>query len=80
MGTEGLIQRKGKIAGDSLTIVFDSSATHSFVSQTCVERLNLSVSPLEVDLVVSTPSGETLVTDSGSMRCTLVLGEETFPY
>ena len=75
---EGLIQRTGEITGNTLTVIFDSGATHSFVSHACVKRLNLSVLPLEVELVVSTPSGETLVADSGSVRCTLVLEGRRF--
>ena len=77
---KGPTQGKGEFTGNFLTITFDSGATHSFVSPTCAEHLNLSVSPLEVELVVPTPSGETLVTDSGSMRCNLVLRRKTFPY
>jgi hypothetical protein len=76
--TEGLTQRTGEIAGNTLTVVFDSGATHSFVSQTCAERLNLSVSPLMVELMVSTPRGETLVANSGSMCCTLVFEGRPF--
>ena len=76
--TEGLIQRTGEIAGNTLTVVFDSGATHSFVSQTCAERLNLSVSSLMVELVISTPSGETIVANFGSMCCTLVLEGRPF--
>src|ERR1044072_1807384 len=75
---EGLIQRTGEIASNTLTVIFDSGATHSFISHACVERLNLSVLPLEVELVVSTPSCETLVADSGSVRCTLVLEGRRF--
>ena len=79
VGTEGLIQRTDEITGNSLTIVFTSSATHSFASQACAERLNLSIFPVGVGLVVPTPSGETLVTDSGCMRCNLFLRRKIFP-
>ncbi|XP_017431916.1 uncharacterized protein LOC108339289 [Vigna angularis] len=35
-------------------VLFDSGATHSFVSEACVERLGLVVKELQCDLVVST--------------------------
>ena len=41
-----LIQRDCEIAGNTLTALFDSGATHSFIAMDCVNRLKLSVSAL----------------------------------
>ncbi|XP_017428667.1 uncharacterized protein LOC108336713 [Vigna angularis] len=41
--------------GASCVTLFDSGATHSFVSKACVEKLELVVRELPCDLVVSTP-------------------------
>ncbi|XP_017413022.1 uncharacterized protein LOC108324592 [Vigna angularis] len=46
-------------------VLFDSGATHSFVSDACVERLGLTVGELQCDLVVSTPT-------TGLVRTSLV--------
>ena len=45
-------------------MLFDSGATHSFISYLCVEKPKLSVSSLNKDLVVETPtSGSVLTSD-----------------
>ncbi|XP_029130694.1 uncharacterized protein LOC109815756 [Cajanus cajan] len=59
IGTEAktsseLVKGKGKADGNDISILFDSGASHSFISYECVARLNLVVSSLCVDLVVST--------------------------
>ncbi|XP_020209682.1 uncharacterized protein LOC109794650 [Cajanus cajan] len=51
-----LVKGKGKADGNDISILFDSSASHSLISYECVARLNLVVSSLCVDLVVSTPA------------------------
>ncbi|XP_020209473.1 uncharacterized protein LOC109794435 [Cajanus cajan] len=51
-----LVKGKGKADGNDISILFDSGASHSFISYECVGRLNLVVSSLCVDLVVSTPA------------------------
>ncbi|XP_020203841.1 uncharacterized protein LOC109789334 [Cajanus cajan] len=62
-----LVKGKGKADGNDISILFDSGASHSFISYECVARLNLVVSSLCVDLVVSTPaSGSVLTSESSS--------------
>ncbi|XP_020240109.1 uncharacterized protein LOC109818963 [Cajanus cajan] len=51
-----LVKGKGKVDGNDISILFDSGASYSFISYECVTRLNLVVSSLCVDLVVSTPA------------------------
>ncbi|XP_020203898.1 uncharacterized protein LOC109789379 [Cajanus cajan] len=48
-----LVKGKGKADGNDISILFDSGASH-FISYECVARLNLVVSSLCVDLVIST--------------------------
>jgi len=52
------------ILGTQLSVLFDSGATHSFISDDCVKKLNLPVRELNVELVVSTPTEGTIVTSS----------------
>ena len=54
------------IDGKSLCVLYDSGATHSFVSESIVLELGLPAKELQYDLVVSTPA-------SGLIRTSTVL-------
>ncbi|XP_020231057.1 uncharacterized protein LOC109811672 [Cajanus cajan] len=54
--SENLIQGTCFIAETPFVVLFDSGATHSFISVSCVRKLNLPVSLLDYDLVVETPT------------------------
>jgi len=45
-GSGNLIMGSCMIAGTSCYVLYDSGATHSFVSNACVQRLGLSVREL----------------------------------
>ena len=45
-------------------VLYDSGATHSFVSNACVERLGLPVRELQCELAVSTPASGLVRTSS----------------
>ncbi|XP_027916066.1 uncharacterized protein LOC114175508 [Vigna unguiculata] len=51
-----LIIRSCVIAGRGLRVLYDSGATHSFVSESVEEELSLPGRELQYDLVVSTPA------------------------
>ena len=57
------------IFGKSCCVLFDSGVTHSFVSESCVRELGLSVCELQFDLVVSTPASGLVRTSSECARC-----------
>ncbi|XP_052736620.1 uncharacterized protein LOC128197836 [Vigna angularis] len=57
--------------GASCVTLFDSGATHSFVSKACVERLGLVVRELPCDLVVSTPTAGLVRTSNVCSRCSI---------
>ncbi|XP_052723111.1 uncharacterized protein LOC128193524 [Vigna angularis] len=44
------------VHGKSCYMLYDSGATHSFISKACVEKLGLAESEMQFDLVVSTPA------------------------
>lgn len=48
--------------GKNVHVLFDSGATHTFVSLICVENLGLSVFHLECELVVPSPTSEQVST------------------
>src|ERR1044072_6879715 len=73
-----LIQGTCTIAGTPLVVLFDSGATHSFISVDCVKRLELPVVDLPYELVVSTPATNSLVTSTACLQCPLAFEGRTF--
>jgi len=63
-GSGNLVIGRCMIAGESLCVLYDSGATHSFVSIACVERLGLPVYELHCELAVSTPASGLVRTSS----------------
>ena len=50
-------------------MLYDYGATHSFVLESCVQELGLSVSELQFDFVVSTPTSGLVRTSTMCTRC-----------
>jgi len=63
-GSGNLVMGRCMIAGESLCVLFDSGATHSFASFACVEPLGLPVRELQCELAVSTPASGLVRTSS----------------
>ncbi|XP_057443943.1 uncharacterized protein LOC130736115 [Lotus japonicus] len=76
--TDDLIQVTCVIAGNSLMVLFDSGATHSFIAEECVEKLGLLTADLPFDLVVTTPAADRLVTRTTCLRCPLIYEDRKF--
>jgi len=57
------------ITGMKCCVLYDSGATHSFVSDACVKRLGLLVCELQCELVISTPTSSLFRTSSLCARC-----------
>jgi len=57
------------IDGRSLCVLYDSGATHSFVSESIVLELSLPAKELQYDLVVSTPASGLIRTLTVCARC-----------
>ncbi|XP_017420281.1 uncharacterized protein LOC108330301 [Vigna angularis] len=55
--------------GRNVHVLFDSGATHSFISLLCVEILGLSMFDLGCELVVSTPTSGQVSTSSICVGC-----------
>jgi len=68
-GSGNLVMGSCVIAGKPACFLYDSGVTHSFVSETCVQRLGLPVFELQCDLVVSTPASGLVRTSSLCARC-----------
>ncbi|KAK2403361.1 hypothetical protein QL285_052808 [Trifolium repens] len=83
MGTElsgqasNAIHESRHIAGNSLTALIDTGATHSFISLACANRLSLNVSVLPFDLNVLTPAKD-LVVNTACLHCLVVIQNRDF--
>jgi len=61
-----------------LIAIIDIGATHSFISGSCVERLNLVVTPLLRGMVIDTPASGSVTTSSVCARCPVNFGNVDF--
>ena len=71
--SDRLVQGVCLLAGHSLHVLYDSGATHSFISSSCVEALQLPVQDLLLDLHVSTPTAELVVASQVCIGCPLIV-------
>ena len=67
-----LIQGKCLIRDHSLIVLYDSGATHSFISELCVGMLDLPISELPYELLVSTPTGDKVLTSTICLNCPII--------
>jgi len=68
-GSGNLVMGSCMIVGTSCCVLYDSGATHPFVSDACVNRLGLSMCELQCELVVSTATSCLVRTSSLCARC-----------
>ena len=59
-------------------MLYDSGATHSFISHDCVDRLGLSMSELPYMLVVSTPARKPVKTCQCCLNCHFQIDGRSF--
>ena len=76
--SDNLIQGTCFIAGRCLKVLFDSGATHSFVSKLCVDDIGLPVRELHFKLLVSTPASETVLISVVCAECPIVVERRRF--
>ena len=54
-----------------MLVLFDSGASHSFISHDCVKKLGLSTRDLGCELIVSTPASGLVLTNSACVGCSM---------
>jgi hypothetical protein len=63
---EGIPEGEPVLAGTfflndhSAIVLFDSGATHNFVSKACTQKCNLVIEPISAPYMISTPGGQTV--------------------
>jgi len=62
----------------SVLVLFDSGATHSFISEECVSKLGLVVRDLGCELTISTPASGQVSTNSVCARCSIEVARRRF--
>ena len=73
-----LIQDTCEVDGKILTVLYDLGAYHSFVSRDCMSALQMPISELPYDLLVSTPTNEPIKTNHICMKVSLRIDGRTF--
>ncbi|XP_040868867.1 uncharacterized protein [Glycine max] len=76
--SDDLIQGKCLIVDKLLYVLYDSGATHSFISHACVERLGLCTTKLPYDIVVSTSTNEPVITSRMCLKCPIIVEGRSF--
>ncbi|KAL5128316.1 hypothetical protein HKD37_14G040582 [Glycine soja] len=76
--SKDLIQGKCFTSGIPSLVLFDSGETYSFTSYLCVEKLKLSMSSLNKDLVVETPTNGFVLTSNVCLNCPVEIFGRTF--
>ncbi|XP_027915906.1 uncharacterized protein LOC114175326 [Vigna unguiculata] len=64
--------------GKVVLVLFDSGATHSFISDACVSKLSLEKRDLDCELLVSTPSLGHVATSSVCVGCLMEVAGRKF--
>jgi len=59
-------------------VLFDSGATHSFLSNECVRRLGLTMQELGCELLVTTPASGDVSTTSMCVGCPMEVSGRRF--
>jgi predicted aspartyl protease len=54
---ESVLTGTFSLNGHSIIILFDTGATHDFISKTCTQRQQLAIEPTNTPYVISTPGG-----------------------
>lgn len=76
--SEDLIQGKCIIKGHLFNVLYNSGATHSFISNECIKYLKLLISLLAYGLVVSTLINILIITSLASTNCHIYIGNRYF--
>jgi hypothetical protein len=75
--TTGVVTGTIPLFGSVACVLFDSGATHSFISLSYVKLCRLSTEPLEQNICVATPVGDTITCKKCVDKCPIVIEGRT---
>jgi hypothetical protein len=75
----GVVTSTIPLFGSVAYILFDSGATHSFISSTYVKLCKLSIKPLEQNICVATPIGDPMTCRKCVDNCPIIIEGKTLP-
>nr|KYP55705.1 hypothetical protein KK1_001929 [Cajanus cajan] len=73
-----LVKGKGKATSKDVMILFDSGATHSFISYACAAMLGVPVCDLGLRLLVSTPASASVIASELCVGFPVVVNEKKY--
>nr|KYP48551.1 hypothetical protein KK1_029784 [Cajanus cajan] len=79
VGSNDLIRGKFIINNRVVDVLYDFGATHSFISLDCVRGLELLISSLPYEIIVSTPSNKPIITSNVCLNCSVMVHRRMFP-
>lgn len=63
-----------------LIVIIDTGATHSFISLSCAERLNIVMTPMLRWMVIDTPTNSSVTTSLVCVKCLVNFGNVDFEF
>jgi len=75
---DNLIRGMCFINSTPLIAIIDTCATHSFISLSCAERLNLVMTPMLRGMVIDTPANGSVTTSLDCVKCHVNFGNVDF--
>ncbi|XP_057758545.1 uncharacterized protein LOC130979186 [Arachis stenosperma] len=78
MQSDALIQGQCYVKNRFLTVLYDSGASHSFISLTVARELGLDFSELNFDLIVHTPASQNALTSLVCLQVPFTIRNRTF--
>ena len=76
--SKDLVQGACEVNFKVLIVLYDSGVSHSFISRNCMSALQFPISELPYDLLVSTPTNESIKTSQVCMNVFLRIEGKTF--
>ena len=59
-------------------VLIDPGATHSFISAKFIAQMNIEIQPIDCSMVVSLPTGDSLIADRVYMGCRVIIEGHEF--
>ena len=62
-----------QVCDSDANVLIDPGATHSFISVKFIAQVNIEIQPIDCSMVVSLPTGDSLIADRVYMGCRVII-------